>query len=122
MLKAFVEDGNDIVLEDDILEALSFRDGIAGTAVLLYNCSNLPSKTLEKKYKSAKVSSRATHEINWYEDKLCINESSEVTAPEVVLTFFGFGRPKYSLHISFNMTWLMFIQLSFLHDLGCSNF
>ena len=63
VLKAFVEDGNDVVLEDHILEALSFRGGIAGTAVLLYNCSNLPSKTLEKKYKSAKVSSRATHEI-----------------------------------------------------------
>jgi len=30
-LKAFVEDGSDIVLEDDILEALSFRGGIAGT-------------------------------------------------------------------------------------------
>ena len=84
VLKAFVEDGNDVVLEDHILEALSFRGGIAGTAVLLYNCSNLPSKTLEKKYKSAKVSSRATHEIIWYEDKVCIYESSEITAPEVV--------------------------------------
>jgi len=68
VLKAFVEDGNNVVLEDHILEALSFRGGIAGTAVLLYNCSNLPSKTLEKKFKSAKVTSRATHEIIWYEE------------------------------------------------------
>ena len=62
VLKSYVEDGNDVVLEDHILEALSFRGRIAGTAVLLYNCSNLPSKTLEKKFKSVKVTSRATHE------------------------------------------------------------
>ena len=53
-------------------------------AVLLYNCSNLPLKTFEKKYKSAKVSSQVRHEIIWYEDKVCIYEWSEITAPEVV--------------------------------------
>ena len=85
VLKAFVEDGNDVILEDHIVEALSFRGGIAGTRALLYNCSNLPSTTLDKKFKSKKVSSRATHEIEWNEDKVHIYKSSGITAPEVVL-------------------------------------
>lgn len=85
VLKAFVEDGNDITLEDHVFEALSFQEGIAGTAVLLYNCSNLPQKILKKKFKSAKVSSRATHEIIWCEDKVCIYESSSITVPEIVI-------------------------------------
>lgn len=84
VLKAFVEDGNDVVLEDHIFEALCFRDGIAGTAVLLYIFSNLLSKTFEKNYKYAKVSSQSAHKIIWYEDKVCINESSGTTTPEVV--------------------------------------
>ena len=48
ILKAFVEDGNDIVLEDHIFDALCFRGGISGTNVVLFNCSNLPEKALEK--------------------------------------------------------------------------
>ena len=48
VLKAYIEDGNDVILEDYIIDALSFCGGIADTTVLLYNCSNLSSKILEK--------------------------------------------------------------------------
>ena len=41
IMKSFVEDGNDIVLEEHILRALSFRGGIAGTTGVLVDCDKL---------------------------------------------------------------------------------
>ena len=62
-----------------------FRGGVAGTAVLLYNCSNLLSEALDKKFKSRKILIRATHEIMWNEDNAKIYQLSGITTPEVVM-------------------------------------
>ena len=70
------------MLEDHIFDALSFRGGIAGMGILLYNCSSLPLQALKKKFKSLKVSTWATHEIVWDEDKVSIYESSGITSAE----------------------------------------
>ena len=64
-LKSFLEDGNDMILEDHIVDALMFRGGLAGTTAILYNIGAIPSKCLERKFKSSSVGSRATHEIRW---------------------------------------------------------
>ena len=84
VLKSDVEDGNDIVIEDHILDALSFQGGIAGTSALPYDCSPLPETTLDRKYKFTKVRSRATHEIVWNNDKVLLYEASSISDPEMI--------------------------------------
>ena len=46
VLKSFVEDGNNIDLEEDIFNALSFKGGIAGATVILFDCSALPKQSV----------------------------------------------------------------------------
>lgn len=84
VFKSFVEDGNNILIEEDILEALAFDDGVAGTTGILLDCSKLTGEAISKKFKSKKVKSHATHEIRWYENKAEIYESSDITQPEIV--------------------------------------
>ncbi len=84
ILKAFVEDGNDIMLEENILQAMAFRGGIAGTTAVLLDVGNLPGTSISKKFKSSKVGSRATHEVCWYADRIHIYESSGITTPEII--------------------------------------
>ena len=85
IIKSYVQDGNNIVLEEHILKALSFNGGLAGTSAILVNCSDLEGPCVTKKFRSKKVKSRATHEIEWFEDKVHITENSGITQPEVVL-------------------------------------
>ena len=80
-----MEDGNDIVLEEHILRELSFRGGIAGTTGVLVDCDKLNGPSVTKKFKSRIIGTRSTHEIRWYEDKIDIYESSEITDAEVIL-------------------------------------
>lgn len=51
VLKSFVQDGNDVVLEDDIVNVMSFQGGIAGTTIVLLNCEELPKSSINKKIK-----------------------------------------------------------------------
>ena len=44
ILKSFVEDGNEILLEENILQAITFNGGISGTTVVVIDCSRLSSK------------------------------------------------------------------------------
>mmetsp|Transcript_21013 Transcript_21013/g.29472 ORF Transcript_21013/g.29472 Transcript_21013/m.29472 type:complete len:980 (-) Transcript_21013:30-2969(-) len=85
ILKSYVEDGNDVMLEEHILEAMSFRGGIAGTSGVLLNCEKLIGLAISKKFKTSIIGSRATHELCWFEDKIEIYESSGITEPEIVL-------------------------------------
>ena len=85
ILKSFVEDGNDVVLEEHILEEISFRGGVAGTSGVLLNCDNLSGSAIKKKFKTSKIGSRATHEVCWLENKVELYEASGITTPEVVL-------------------------------------
>eukprot|EP00559_Dactyliosolen_fragilissimus_P007958 CAMPEP_0184871406 /NCGR_PEP_ID=MMETSP0580-20130426/40701_1 /TAXON_ID=1118495 /ORGANISM="Dactyliosolen fragilissimus" /LENGTH=1005 /DNA_ID=CAMNT_0027374063 /DNA_START=1121 /DNA_END=4139 /DNA_ORIENTATION=- len=85
ILKSYVEDGNDVMLEEHILEAMSFRGGIAGTSGVLLNCEKLIGLAISKKFKTSIIGSRATHKLCWFEDKIEIYESSGITEPEIVL-------------------------------------
>ena len=82
--KSFVEDGNDVILEEDIVSALMYRGGLAGTTAVLYNVGEIPSKCLERKFKSSLIGSRATHEIQWDTQYARIYESSNITIPEII--------------------------------------
>ena len=66
------------------LEALKFGNGIAGTKGVLVDCTSLDGPTLSKKFKNRKIGSRATHEIVWQKDKVCVYESSDVSEPEEI--------------------------------------
>ena len=45
--KSFVEDGNNIVNEDDIVQALAFHGDIAGSTAILFNAMEIPNKCIE---------------------------------------------------------------------------
>jgi len=66
------------------MEALKFRNGIAGTMGVLVDCSNLDGPTISKKFNTKKIGSRATHEIEWKKDKVYVYESSDITDPEEI--------------------------------------
>jgi hypothetical protein len=85
IFKSYVEDGNDIILEEQILDALAFCGGVAGTTGVLINCENLNGSAIKKKFKPTKIGSRATHELRWYDNKIEIYESSGITVPEQIM-------------------------------------
>ena len=58
MLKSYVEDGHNIDLEEDIVKALSYRGGIAGTTVVLVDASDLTGTTLQKSFHCKGIGSR----------------------------------------------------------------
>lgn len=84
VFKSFVEDGNDILTEEHVIDALAFDGGIAGTTGILLDCANLQGETISKKFKTSKVRSRSTHEIRWYDNKVEVYASSGITAPEII--------------------------------------
>jgi hypothetical protein len=85
IFKSYIEDGNDIMLEEQILDAISFCGGVAGTTGVLINCEKLNGSAITKKFKSTKIGSRSTHELCWYENKIEIYESSGITVPEQLM-------------------------------------
>ena len=84
VLKSYVEDGNDIDLEDDIFKALSYQGGLAGTTVVLFDGRQLSGKALKKTFNCNTIGSRETHEIRWISDKAEIIKSSGITDPITV--------------------------------------
>lgn len=73
-----------VKLEEDIFNALSFKGGIAGATVILFDCSELPKQFISKPFKSRVVKSRSTHHIIFKENNFHIIESSGLTDPEVI--------------------------------------
>lgn len=73
------------MIEDHILDALSFRGGISGASGVLLNCNEIKGSAIDKKYKSSRVVTRATHELGWFDDRVEIFESSGITEAEVVI-------------------------------------
>ena len=81
MFKSYLEDGNDICTEKDIVKALSFRDGIAGSTAILVDAKELTGPIVNKHFYCKDVKIRETHEIVWKDDKVLVNASSNVTEP-----------------------------------------
>lgn len=88
-LKSYVEDDNNCVCEEQIYAGLIYDEGIAGSTATLLDGTNIPKGgCLSKKFKSTKIGSRATHEIQWSLTDAAaaakIIESSNVTEAERV--------------------------------------
>ena len=47
VLKRLLRDGNDIIVENLIVEALSFQGGLVGGDVVVLGCSNLTENALQ---------------------------------------------------------------------------
>ena len=84
VLKSYVEDGHDIDMEEDIFKALSFRDGLAGTTVVLVDGSQHKGPSITPPYKCSLMGSRETHELRWDGDNAQLIKSSGITDPVTV--------------------------------------
>ena len=88
-MKSYVMDGNDIVTERHILDALSFNGdgGIAGSTAILFDDNALEGPVLKnnKEFKASKTGVRETHEVFWnIEQTPHVFTISDITLPEVV--------------------------------------
>ena len=64
--QAYVEDDNDILIEDHIMRAISFNGGIFGTTAVPVNAANIFRKGAFKKINfKIKTGARETHEVCW---------------------------------------------------------
>ena len=78
--KSYIEGDNDILIEDDIVKAMKFNGGIAGTTVVLVDATSLGNKkAINKKLNVFKTGSRSTHEICWLDDRVQVIESSGIS-------------------------------------------
>ena len=84
ILISYVEDGNNIDLEEHIINALKFCGGTVGTTGILLDCSMFPKAALKKKFKSKFVKTRETHDIFWDTFDAAIQFSSVIYLPESV--------------------------------------
>ena len=85
ILKQFIQDLNDIMMEYHILESLSFQVGEVGKPAVMLGCSNPPEKCIAKTFKSSVVESQATHNNKWSETEVGIIASSAISAQYHVL-------------------------------------
>ena len=80
-----MEDGNEILTEDDIVKAISFNGGIYGTTAVLVDVENLFGKTTWKKNRSKIITvARETHELFWQKYLVEVAKSSTVSFPEII--------------------------------------
>ena len=60
-----MEDDNDILVEDDIVKAISFNGTISGTTAFFYQANLFGKRTLKKTNFKIKTGERETHEVCW---------------------------------------------------------
>lgn len=82
---SYVEDGNVITVEEDIFNAIKYRNGLAGTTALLLNAQQLHGPITSKKFTTLRIGSRATHDIMFYNEKVAVKALSNLTIPEIIL-------------------------------------
>ena len=63
ILKYFFEDGNDITLEEDIIDALKVRNGVARIMGVLEKYNDVNGLSISKKFKTKTEKSRVTHDF-----------------------------------------------------------
>ena len=80
-----MEDDNDILIENDIVKAISFNGSISGTTDFLVDAANLFEKRyLKKKRLKTRTGAQGTHESCWQKDSMVVTKSSNVSVPEII--------------------------------------
>ena len=81
--KSFVEDENDIVIEDNIAKAIAFAGSVQGTTSKLIDVFVIGShKCLNRPFTKAKNKIRFVHEIIWEHDRVHLIKISNITPKE----------------------------------------
>ena len=71
-----MEDENYILIEDDIVKAISFKGVISGTTAVIVDVANhFGKRSLEKKKFKIRTGSRETHELFWRKDSVVVKKS-----------------------------------------------
>ena len=84
-IQTYVEDENDILIEDDIVKYISFNGCISGTTDVLVDTENLFGKiSLKKKKSKIRTGARETHELCWRKYLAGVTKSSNVSVPEII--------------------------------------
>ena len=80
-----MDDDNDILIEDDIVRAISFNGGISGTTAVIVDEANLFSKRVLNKINSKiRTGAKEIHELCWRKDSVEVIKSSNVSVPEII--------------------------------------
>ena len=80
-----MEDDHDIIIEDDIVKAISFNGGISGTTDVLVDAGNIFGKRALKKNKFKIITgAQETHELCWRIYLVEVTKSSNISVPETI--------------------------------------
>ena len=81
--QTYVEYDNDIIIEDDIVKAVSFNGGVFGTTDALVDAANLFGNIHLKKNKfNIRIGVQETHELFWQKYSAEVTKSSNVSIPK----------------------------------------
>ena len=71
VLKQYIQDVNDIIMEYHIVEDINFQGGVEGTTVVLLYWSNILEKCIAKQFKSSVVRSQLDlSQLDWRRSRL----------------------------------------------------
>ena len=79
-----MEDDNDILVEDDIVKAISFNGTISGTTAFFYQANLFGKRTLKKTNFKIRTGERETHKVCWRKDSVEVTKSLNVIVPEII--------------------------------------
>ena len=83
--KVYVEDDNDILIEDYIVKSISFNGGIYGTTAVLVDAANLFGKRASNKINfKIKTGSQETHEVCWRKYLVEVTKLSNASVTEII--------------------------------------
>ena len=97
-MKSFVEDANDIVVEDNIVQNVSLLGAVKGTIVYLVNTPTIGiQKLTNKQFFDVRIKIRSIHDIIWNDEKVTVTKNSGVTDGSVV------GKEKLDRHTNYDL-------------------
>ena len=80
-----MEYDNDIIIENDIVKAISFNEGVYVTKPVLVDAENLFGNRSSKKTNfKIKTEAQETHELCWQNYLVKVIKSSNVSVPEII--------------------------------------
>ena len=92
-LEAYVLAGNNVTTQQEIYQALSWKNGLAGTSVFVLDFSGLSSLPSTKtattqldsnQFKCKKTGVKSTHDILFYDDEVLVYRYTGVTVAETI--------------------------------------
>ena len=84
-IQAYVEDDNDITIEDDIVKYISFNVGISGTTAVIVDAATFFGNISSKKINfTINTGAQETHGVCWREKIVQVTKSSNISDPKII--------------------------------------